>query len=198
MPFSGTATPPAHPYHHGDLRNALLKAARTMLEERPLSEMSLRAVARAAGVSHAAPYRHFPCQEALMAEVACDGFRELSGTLAAIECSDNVQDRLRALGRAYMTFVANHPSLTRLMFSEQISDRYQYADLRAAADAVAAKIGNILHDAETGSAVWMALHGIAMMALERVTNLTPQPDDVDGLCDFAARALSHLLRLPPA
>jgi len=60
----------ARSYHHGDLRNALLDAARTILEEESLAELSLRAVARKAGVSHAAPYRHFPNHEALLAELA--------------------------------------------------------------------------------------------------------------------------------
>ena len=56
----------SRPYHHGDLRNGLLEAARAILEEEDLSQLTLRAVARKAGVSHAAPYRHFPNHEALL------------------------------------------------------------------------------------------------------------------------------------
>jgi len=68
---------PAKRYHHGDLRNALLEAARALLEEGPFADLSLRAVARRAGVSHAAPYRHFPNHEALLVELALEGFYEL-------------------------------------------------------------------------------------------------------------------------
>src|SRR5665647_811069 len=64
-------------YHHGDLRNGLLEAARAILEEQDLSALTLRAVARRAGVSHAAPYRHFPNHEALLVELGLEGFAEL-------------------------------------------------------------------------------------------------------------------------
>lgn len=70
-------------YHHGDLRNAMRKSAHAILEEGGLSALSLRAVARRAGVSHAAPYRHFPNHEALLADLAADGFHELREGIAA-------------------------------------------------------------------------------------------------------------------
>src|SRR5471032_1587463 len=69
-------------YHHGDLRNGLLEAARTILEEESLSALTLRAVARKAGVSHAAPYRHFPNHEALLVELSIEGFDELRDAIA--------------------------------------------------------------------------------------------------------------------
>ena len=77
----------ARSYHHGDLRNALLEAARSILEEQDLSELSLRAVARRAGVSHAAPYRHFPNHEALLVELAMEGFSELRQEIASAAAS---------------------------------------------------------------------------------------------------------------
>src|SRR4029078_12622704 len=67
----------ARGYHHGDLRNGLLEAARTIMEEESLAALTLRAVARKAGVSHAAPYRHFPNHEALLVELSIEGFDEL-------------------------------------------------------------------------------------------------------------------------
>src|ERR1700678_1614444 len=69
--------------HHGDLRNALRQAARSILEEEGLGALSLRAVARKAGVSHAAPYRHFPNHEALLVELALEGFAELQEEIVA-------------------------------------------------------------------------------------------------------------------
>jgi AcrR family transcriptional regulator len=69
-------------YHHGDLRNGLLQAARTILEEESLAALTLRAVARKAGVSHAAPYRHFSSHEALLVELSLEGFDELRLAIA--------------------------------------------------------------------------------------------------------------------
>src|SRR5579871_5739936 len=68
-------------YHHGDLRNGLLESARAILEEESLAALTLRAVARRAGVSHAAPYRHFPSHEALLVELSIEGFDELRDAL---------------------------------------------------------------------------------------------------------------------
>src|SRR5690606_29921161 len=70
--ISPDAARTAKPYHHGDLRNGLLDAARSILEEEDLSQLTLRAVARKAGVSHAAPYRHFPNHEALLVELSLE------------------------------------------------------------------------------------------------------------------------------
>src|SRR5579862_9443874 len=93
----------ARPYHHGDLRNALIEAARAILEEESLAELSLRAVARKAGVSHAAPYRHFPNHEALLAELATEGFVELRQEIASVVSSPEVEsDRIAKIGAAYM------------------------------------------------------------------------------------------------
>jgi AcrR family transcriptional regulator len=73
---------PGRPYHHGDLAPALRAAARAILEEEGLAALSLRSVARRAGVSHAAPYRHYPSREALLADVAADGLAELRADIA--------------------------------------------------------------------------------------------------------------------
>src|SRR5436190_4890383 len=82
-------------YHHGDLRNGLLDAARAILEEESLADLSLRAVARRAGVSHAAPYRHFPNHEALLVELATEGFSELRDNIvAASKMSGTDSDRI--------------------------------------------------------------------------------------------------------
>ncbi len=81
-PESSDVVRPIRGYHHGDLRNGLLDAARSILEEESLAALTLRAVARKAGVSHAAPYRHFPNHEALLVELSIEGFEELRETLA--------------------------------------------------------------------------------------------------------------------
>ena len=70
-------------YHHADLRAALLASAAQILEEQGVASLSLREVARRAGVSHNAPYRHFPDRDSLLAQMAAEGFGQLGDAMAA-------------------------------------------------------------------------------------------------------------------
>jgi AcrR family transcriptional regulator len=172
---SGTATKPAEQqraYHHGDLRNGLLDAARAILEEQSLSALTLRAVARRAGVSHAAPYRHFPNHEALLVELGVEGFQELRQYIVeAAKISGPESDRIANIGAAYMRFVAKRPAVARLMFGSQLPNRDKFPALAEAADAIGNEIGSALHDTNLGLAVWSAVHGLAMLVLENVIDL---------------------------
>ena len=160
------------PYHHGDLRNGLLEAARTILEEQSLEALTLRAVARKAGVSHAAPYRHFPNHESLLVELGVEGFGELKRDLSeAARAPGSESDRIANIGAAYMRFVVRRPALARLMFGAQLPHRDRFAELGAAADSVGTEIGNALSDPNLGLAVWSAVHGLAMLVLENVIDL---------------------------
>lgn len=163
----------SRPYHHGDLRNALLSAAREILEQQSLAELSLRAVARRAGVSHAAPYRHFPNHEALLVEIAIEGFAALRDEIAfaAKLPEESRSDRIAAVGAAYMRFVANRPAQARLMFGPQLPNRDRFPALAMAADAVGAEIGRAADDHAIGLGVWAAIHGLAMLILENVVDL---------------------------
>lgn len=159
-------------YHHGDLRKALRDSAAAILEEEGLAALSLRAVARKAGVSHAAPYRHYPNHEALLVELAVSGFEELHrGIVATALVPAQQADRITLLGAAYMRFVAQRPGLARLMFSSQLPDREVCPRLATAADLIGAEIGGVLNDPALGLAVWAAVHGLAMLALENVIDL---------------------------
>src|ERR1700674_5400381 len=95
-------------YHHGDLPAALLRAAGKTLEKHGPAGLSLRAAARRAGVSHNAPYRHFPGREALLAALAAEGFAMLAERLRG--------QPGRAMGEAYVRFALEHPQRFRLMF----------------------------------------------------------------------------------
>ena len=160
------------PYHHGDLRNGLLEAARAILEEQSLEALTLRAVARKAGVSHAAPYRHFPNHESLLVELGVEGFGELKRDLGeAARAPGSESDRIANIGAAYMRFVVRRPALARLMFGAQLPHRDRFAELGAAADSVGTEIGNALSDPNLGLAVWSAVHGLAMLVLENVIDL---------------------------
>jgi AcrR family transcriptional regulator len=167
-----TGTPAARGYHHGDLRNGLLDAARAILEEETLAALTLRAVARRAGVSHAAPYRHFPNHEALLMELALEGFGELrAGIVEAAKIAGPESDRIANIGAAYMRFVARRPAVARLMFGPQLPNRKSFPALGQAADAIGNEIGEALHDRALGLAVWAAVHGLAMLILEDVIDL---------------------------
>ena len=159
-------------YHHGDLRNGLLEAARGILEEQSLSALTLRAVARKAGVSHAAPYRHFPNHEALLVELGLEGFAELREYIVeAAKVPGPESDRVATIGAAYMRFVAKRPAVARLMFGSQLPNRDKFPALGVAADAIGDEINIALHDAALGLAVWSAVHGLAMLVLENVIDL---------------------------
>jgi len=185
------------PYHHGDLRNALLDAARALLEEEGQSDLSVRAVARRAGVSHAAPYRHFPNQESLLVELALEGFVELRAELAKVAAQKGAEgDRIAKLGGAYMRFVSRRPQLARLMFGPQLPNRDRFPALAEAADAIGTEIGNALGDAALGLAVWAAIHGLATLILENVIDLGQRRSGLDVLPSRAEILLRSLFALP--
>jgi AcrR family transcriptional regulator len=159
-------------YHHGDLRNGLLEAARAILEEESLAALTLRAVARKAGVSHAAPYRHFPNHEALLVELSIEGFDELREAIGeAAKAQGTESDKIATIGAAYMRFVAARPALARLMFGGQLPNRDQFPTLGLKADSIGSEIGAALHDSALGLAVWGSVHGLAMLVLENVIDL---------------------------
>lgn len=99
-------------YHHGDLRASVLRAASELLEKNGIDRLSLRGVARRAGVSHNAPYRHFPSRGALLEAIAAAGFERFGNDLEEAERAGG----FRARGEAYVRFALAHPQLFRLMF----------------------------------------------------------------------------------
>jgi AcrR family transcriptional regulator len=107
------------PYHHGNLRTALLEQAERTLRERGTQDLSLRELAREIGVSHGAPRRHFPDRQALLDALAQDGFERLGSELrAAIEgAGDDFSQRLRTTATAYVRFATRDAALLELMFA---------------------------------------------------------------------------------
>src|SRR5271154_5377596 len=104
-------------YHHGDLERALIAAARGLLEKEGIEALSLRAVARAVGVSPAAPYHHFADKDALLAAVAAQGFRELTAAMKKrMTRETEPTKRFLGTGAGYVAFAAANPALFRLMF----------------------------------------------------------------------------------
>jgi len=183
----------SRPYHHGDLRNALLHSARSILVDVGLESLSLRAVARGAGVSHAAPYRHFPNHEALLVELAIEGFVELKAEIVAAASGPGLEsDRIASIGAAYMRFVARRPALASLMFGPQLPNRDRFPQLGEAADAIGNEIGGALHDSALGLAVWASVHGLAMLILRNVIDLGQRKAGLDVLPSRAEIILRSL------
>ncbi|MBD3670435.1 MAG: TetR/AcrR family transcriptional regulator [Gammaproteobacteria bacterium] len=105
-------------YHHGDLHNALLAAAEALLEKQGVGGVSLREVAKTAGVSHTAPYRHFKDKNALLAALATTGYVRLAEAMEAC-VRDHPEDPLQQMSQAshaYVELAIGHPQVTNLMF----------------------------------------------------------------------------------
>ena len=118
-----SATRTVAPYHHGALHEALLKAAETILERDGLSGLTLRAAAREAGVSHAAPTHHFGDMTGLLSELAAAGFRKFGAMMGAAAATEvSAGDRMDAMGEAYVAFAREHPSMFLLMFRSERLD----------------------------------------------------------------------------
>ena len=115
---------PARPYHHGDLSRALVMAGRKILEREGPAALSLRAVAREAGVSPAAPYHHFKDKQDLLAAVANEGWMELGEAVAKARMgSPDAAHALSEIGVAYVTFARQNPALYRLMYDSACDRR---------------------------------------------------------------------------
>lgn len=165
-------------YHHGNLRAALVEAAVGLVTRAGVEGLTLRGVARLAGVSSAAPYRHFADKRALLAAVAEEGFRRLASALHAAGGADDTLGRFRARGRAYVIFATSHPSHFRVMFGRELADRSGYPGLQDAARAAFDALVEGMSEAqrvrvvaegdprELGLTAWSAMHGLATLLLD--------------------------------
>ena len=178
-------TKPKDAYHHGDLRNALLAVARRELDAGAYEQLSLRELARLAGVSANAPYRHFASKDEILAEVAAQGFRELSARMDA-EQHPQPKERLARLCDVYTKFAIEHPAVYRTMFGAEKQALMEFPVLKEAAGAgfgrlvaatIAAYGGGQPQDLDTlarASALWSLVHGWARLVIDGVTCFLPE------------------------
>lgn len=189
------------PYHHGDLRRALIDTALTMLVADQNWTFTLREVARRTGVSHAAPYKHFRDREELLRELAGIGFVRLGKAMTEAMCPDlpSIRAHFMAAAQACIEFACQNPGLYRLMFS---SDADKTIDPRLH-DTAMSTFGILLELLERGqrdgsfrpvatnalaAASWAQVHGLAMLAingqlLEEKVGPAPVPAALDILLD---------------
>lgn len=163
------------PYHHGDLRRALIDAARRLLETEGPNALSLRAVAREAGVSPAAPYHHFKDKGELLDAVAHEGWDLLNDLMTAARSREaSVSDKLTALGVAYVRFARDNPALYRVMYDASRDKDELPEHVHTDEDSAYCQVRNTLTEADVGplsdldlelatTAAWCAAHGLAEM-----------------------------------
>jgi len=168
MPATARST--KNGYHHGDLRAALIATAMGMLERG--EPFSLRAVARQAGVSASAPYRHFAEREELESALAAEGLRDLKTDLTRDRGLPTTVHELAEFGVAYVEFALRRPALFRLMFGNEC-DTGNDERVRAAADVhqlLASAVTSVFPDsdpADLALAGWGLVHGLACLYLDR-------------------------------
>jgi DNA-binding transcriptional regulator YbjK len=186
-------------YHHGSLRQALLRAAERILERDGIQALTRRAAAREAGVSHAAQKNHFGDMTGLLSDLAAVGFQRIAAAMqASLRDTDSAGERLQAVGRGYVSFARAHPGLFRLMYRSERLDMSR-PGLR---EAVAAS-GRVLHSAVGAvreeslggtltlaqaahvASAWSLVHGFATLLLDgplqRLMSQLPPGADPEAL-----------------
>ena len=179
------------PYHHGDLRRAILAAAVEAIRRDGVDALSLRALARDAGVSHAAPAHHFGDRSGLLTAVATEGFGVLADELG--ETFERTRSFLE-VGVAYVRFAVRHPAHFAVMYRPELLrdvDPALAAARRRASDVLVRRRRSMAPDADAlraGVAAWSLVHGLATLYLGR--NLPPAlGDDPEAIARDAARFL---------
>jgi AcrR family transcriptional regulator len=194
------------PYHHGALHDALLKAAETVLERDGLAGLTLRAVAREAGVSHAAPTHHFGDLTGLVSELAAIGFRQFNMAMAVAGSTEGSGlEKAMARAKAYVAYAQAHPGMYGLMFRTERLDMSRPSLHEAASASFAGLAGAIgasrqeqiheealsLDQAAAIARAWSLVHGFTMLLLDgRLADILRRlPEGTD-----AAKLLDAMLR----
>ena len=157
-----------------DLRQRILNTARTLLDEQGAAALSLREVARRAGVTHQAPYHHFSDRESILAELVTQGFLELERRLAqAHGAGHGPQHTLAASGMAYVGFALDHPGVFRVMFRADLCDTGRFPPAQAAgarAHAELLRLVRLVHggvdDPALAAMHWAQVHGLAGLLVD--------------------------------
>jgi len=176
-------------YHHGALREELLEACVRLIEAEGIGAVSLRRVAREAGVSPGAPYHHFPDRAALLAAISVHGF-ELLGEDLREACSQSARprDALIAMAVAYVEFSRRHKAHFQLMFRPELFQPDKHPDVEAAGDVAFAALTDVVAQCDVADpealtlSLWAFAHGLASFAidgkLDRGNLWSSSPDDL--------------------
>ena len=199
---------PTKSYHHGDLKNALIQAGVEILSKEGIEGLSLRKVAQRVGVSHNAPYSHFPDKQSLIAAVSTEGFKQLYNELDVVVSSylNDPRRQLQEGAWAYVQFAMNHTDTFKIMFSDVLEKEKEYPafieisqrTFNRVVDIVRAcqEVG-LLRDTPSeimAVSVWGQIHGIISLILEGQISHTVL--DRFSIRDIVLFALDQLLQDP--
>jgi AcrR family transcriptional regulator len=194
--YAVPVTTAARPYHHGNLREALLLAGEQQLEAGGAQNLSLRELAREVGVSHAAPRRHFADKQALLDALAHDGWERLGTALTkAVAAAGNGFDaRMLGLAHAYVAFATRHPALVALMFATKHADDASPELAEAGERALAPALMTVADGQAAGTVVggdpervaivaFAALQGLVALANNGMLDGTPLTETLDEVVE---------------
>lgn len=191
-----------------DRRQRILDAAVALIDAEGLSSLSMREVARRAGVSHQAPYYHFADRESILAAIAEEGFRRLNAGLAeaARKSGRDTATRLTRAGRAYVAFAAANPAYFRIMFRPELVTLDHHPAARAEAgrgfSALQALVAGAVKDKLIAPGLadgavllaWAFVQGLSWLLIEGpLAKMTPEGLTVDDQVESAFRAFKRLL-----
>lgn len=171
---------PPKKYHHGDLENALIQAGVEILSKEGIDGLSLRNVAKRAGVSHSAPYAHFKDRQSLIAAISTEGFKQLYAELdaAILAHTDDPQQQLVEGAWAYVQFAMNHMDTFKIMFSGVLEKEKEYPAFVEISRKTFARVIDVIRACQEAGilrpapaevmavSVWGQVHGVISLALE--------------------------------
>ena len=191
---------PSKKYHHGDLKNALIKAGVEILAKEGVDGLSLRKVAQHAGVSHSAPYAHFPDKQSLIAAISTEGFNQLYAELEAAVSpySKNPKKQLIEGARAYVRFAEKHTDTFKIMFSGVLEKEKDYPSFVEISSKTFKLVVEVVQACQSAAilpaapadlmavSVWGQLHGIVSLALEgQVPHTVLDRHNIQEIVSFA-------------
>jgi AcrR family transcriptional regulator len=209
-------SPQPRPYHHGSLPQALLAAAEVVLKREGIGGLTLRAIAREAGVSHTAPQHHFGDTAGVLSELAATGFMRLSASLAEhAEAAHGTAERRKAIAHGYIAFARKNPDLMRLMSRGEMFDPNRPSLIEARRTAGLSLAGVFSEDppappsgsdafapmdatrAVALTAAWAYVHGLALLLIDgRLNGLAASAQGIRNADELVAAAIEHVQLTP--